>query len=250
MTDTITVIRPNEEGFPGLQEELDPLPIHLYIILDVSPSMRTRWTQTISGLNEYLDGLRQDQKENDQPYKVSMIHFSADVEAVYNEVELDTLPTFTTKNLQPHGSGTALYDAIGPTVKAINTTEPTLIVIITDGEENSSTKWDESKVNTLLDERKKLGNYTYAYLGVAKEAWGNAVKVQAFGASACNLTANEYNAGQTFNSALLGTMQGGLVGATRSYSANMRSARLTKSALNVVNFYNQPDSTTPNDENK
>lgn len=230
----------NEDGFPGLHEPFVPKTIHLHLILDVSPSMHSRWTQTISGLNEYLDSLRADQKEENQPYKVTMTTFSAEVDKVYDEVELDVIPKFTEKNLQPHGWGTALYEAVGPTVQAIDTTDPVLVVIITDGEENSSKQWDESRVEKLLDERQKLGNYTYAYLGVAKEAWGNTAKVHSFAASNMNLTADQYAKGATFSA-----QADGLGGLTRSYSATMRSNSMRGMSMNVSNFYSPSTTDAP-----
>lgn len=211
------------------------LPIHLHLILDVSPSMRGRWTQTLSGLNEYLDSLRADQKDNNQDYKVSMTTFSADITHLHKDVELDTLPTFTRDNLSPEGNGTALYDAIGPEIEAISTTEPILVLIITDGEENSSIEWDKAKLATLMDARAKLGNYTYAYLGVAKEAWGNATKMgKTVAASSSNISAEKYGAG-TYAS---------LAGLTRSYSANMRVANASGHAMSVSNFFSSEENSS------
>jgi len=228
---------PEQDGFPGLQEPFTPKPIHLHLILDVSPSMRKRWDQTLSGLNEYFDSLRQDQKTNDQPYVVTVTTFSADSHTPFEGVELDTIPTFTEKNLSPHGWGTALYDACGPTIEKINTDDPVLVMIVTDGEENSSRKWDETRLSKLMEERSKLGNYTYAYLGVAKEAWGNAAKMgAAVTRSASNMSAQDYGAG-TYHD---------LAGQTVMYSRSMRNNSVLKSAgqnvsMSVDNFFDQTE---------
>lgn len=226
-----------EDGLPGLQEAFVPRPIHLHMILDVSPSMQNRWDQTLSGLNEYFDSLRKDQAANDQPYKVTMTTFSSDVETPYTEVELDAIPTFSFKNLQPHGYGTALYDAIGPTLQAINTNDPVLVVIVTDGEENSSRKWDDGRLAKLMDERQALGNYTYAYLGVAKEAWGNAAKMGSTLMRSMNNVATE-----DYDKSLYAGSTRSLSAMTCSYSATMRSASHSPgAALNVAEFFDQPE---------
>lgn len=228
---------PELDGLPGLQEQVTPDPIHLHMILDVSPSMRTRWKQTISGLNEYFDSLRKDQSDNDQPYVVTMTTFSADIHTPYKAVDLDHIPTFTEKNLSPFGWGTALYDAVGPAIKAIDTQNPVLVVIITDGEENSSHTWDESRLAKLMDERQKLGNYTYAYLGIAKEAWGNTAKMgTAVVGSMRNMTAQDYARGDTYRD---------VSHLTATYSAGMRSnsvarARGSSVSMSVSNFFEQP----------
>jgi uncharacterized protein YegL len=224
--------------------EVEALPIHLHLILDVSPSMISRWDQTLSGLNEYMASIRKDQVDNDQMYKVSITTFSATVEKMFDEANLDSIPTFTTKNLQPHGYGTALYDAIGPTVKAIETIEPVLVVIITDGEENSSQKWDETRVSALMEEKQKQGNYTYAYLGVAKEAWGNAAKMgSTVAGSTRNMSAHDYTKGLYAGSA------DSLAAMTVNYSSCMRSASVTPgAALNVSNFFSQPAAVPTEDD--
>lgn len=220
----------NEDGIPGLQEPIVPKPIHLYLILDVSPSMATRWAQTISGLNEYMASLRKDQEDNNQPYNVTMTTFSADVETRYDGVELDAIPTFTEKNMQRHGWGTALYDAVGQVVPKINTTDPVLVVVITDGEDNQSRSWHENSISQLLDERQKLGNYTYAYLGVSKEAWGQAAKINNFRSSNNNVTEASFRSAFSSDSA-------GLAGATQRYAVSMRKSQATGTSMNVSNFY-------------
>lgn len=231
----------------GLHEAFVPVTIHLHLILDVSPSMKTRWSQTISGLNEYLDSLRKDQADNDQPYKVTITTFSATVKKIYDEVELDNIPTFTEVNFQPSGYGTALYDAVGKTVTDIKEDGPVLIVILTDGEENSSAKWNETKVSTLLDERQKLGNYTYAYLGVAKEGWGNAATMgNAIKGSSRNTTAGAYGA-STYT---LGANS--LASRTCSFSSVMRSNTAAGgpaggAPMSVSQFFDDSVDETPED---
>lgn len=233
----------NEDGFPGLQEPFVAPTINLSIILDVSPSMEERWSQTLSGINEYLGSLRKDQQENEQDYKVTMITFSNRVDKIYDNVVLDALPTFTEKNLRPTGSGTALYKAIHETITPISETGPVLIVIITDGEDNQSSSTDQHLADTVLTERQKLGNYTYAYLGVAKEAWGNAARLHTAGAmlrgSSVNMNSRDYSA------SIYDSSSKGLAGSTVRYSKMMRhneAARrvgVSSVSMSVTNFFDE-----------
>lgn len=237
---------PNEDGFPGLQEPFVPPTINLHIILDVSPSMEERWPQTLSGLNEYMYSLRKDQQDNNQDYQVTMTTFSNQVEKIYDRVVLDKLPTFSSKNLSPYGSGTALYKAIHQTLTPIDVTGPVLVVIITDGEDNQSTMTDQETADKVLTERQKLGNYTFAYLGVAKEAWGNVARfrsAQSFlGATSRNITAAAYD------SSLYDASAKGLAGSTLRYSRAMRSNAVRhapQASMNVSKFFDD----TPNPDN-
>jgi hypothetical protein len=240
-------LTPNEDGFPGLQEPFVPPTINLHIILDVSPSMVERWPQTLSGLNEYMYSLRKDQKDNNQDYQVTMTTFSDHVEKIYDRVVLDKLPTFSSQNLSPYGSGTALYRAIHETLTPINETGPVLVVIITDGEDNSSTRTDQDLADKLIADRQKLGNYTYAYLGVAKEAWGNTVRMARSanlfrGASSNNMDAAAYTA------AVFDASSKGLAGSTLRYSRAMRSNAVRhapQASMNVSKFFDDTPDETP-----
>ena len=214
---------------------LDPVAsptIHLNILLDISTSMYSRWHQTISGLNEYIESLRLD----DHNYKVTITEFGLENEVrdLCSEADLDKVPHFDGTSYQPHGRGTALWGAVGITLKKVNTTEPVLFVVITDGEENSSHTWNQDSVNTLIAERQKLGNYTFAYLGVAIEAWGNASAVAAFAASSCNLQSSDYSS-DTYK---------GLATLTRSYSRTMSVNSAHGGPMNVACFYSQPQDGT------
>lgn len=218
----------NEEGCIrcAMKDNSSPT-IHVYMIIDCSASMADRWEQTLSGLNEYISGLRIDSDTNNQPYKISVVSFDATSRSVYKEVELDALPKFdeNTPELQPKGRSTSLYDACYNTIKAITTADPVLVVMITDGIENSS-KIPSDALSTLMDERAKLGNYTWAYTAVDKAAWGNSAAI----GMAVGQTAN-YVSGQE------AVAFEGLKCATMSYSRSMRSNSVTGQAMNSSNFY-------------
>lgn len=213
--------------------EVEAPTIHLHLLIDVSTSMISRWSQTISGLNEYIDALRQDSN----PYKVTITEFGLENEVVdlYAEADLDKIQKFSATEFYPHGRGTAVWGATGISLSKVNTTEPVLFIVITDGEDNSSHAYSSEDVNTLIEARKKLGNYTFAYLGVAKEAWGQGAKVRAFAASSQNIQAQDYGIG-TFR---------GLTGCTRSYSATMASNASLGHTLNVQNLFDANSSFVP-----
>lgn len=237
------------ENDPCIRCAMDDTPtptIHVNLVVDESPSMLGRWPQTISGLNEYFDSLRQDQIENHQDYRVTMVVFGDHSRRLYNDVILDSIPKFTHENFKCAGNGTALWDAVGDAIEKINTSEPVLFVVLTDGEENMSRNWDKTKVNALMEERAKLGNYTYAYLGVTKDSWGNAagmtrsMSVNNIGSSAAAY-AGSYTA---------------LGSSSRSYSSSIRGASALRKmaatpeaanavSMSVTNFW---DGTT-SDEN-
>lgn len=211
--------------------EVEAPTVHLHILLDISTSMCGRWSQTISGLNEYIEARRLDET----PYKVTITQFGLEKEVIdlYTEANLDDIRKFDAKKFYPNGSGTALWGAVGISLKKINTSEPVLFIVITDGEENSSHSYSSEAVDKLIDERQKLNNYTFAYLGVDKAAWGQESQVRAFAASHSNVTKDSYGA-ETYRS---------LSAMTASYSSAMHNNSLLRSAghhnvnMSVTNLF-------------
>ena len=74
---------------------------------------------------------------------------------------------------------TALYDAIGKSVnkiqdiaqKEIEKDEATVVVvIITDGHENSSTKFSYEQIQSMIKELEKSDNWTFSYLSNTPDA--------------------------------------------------------------------------------
>lgn len=212
--------------------EVEAPTINLHIVLDISTSMCARWNQTISGLNEYIAALRLDSNA----YKVTITKFGLEneVEDLYTDADLDKIQKFDAVSFYPNGRGTALWGAVGISLSKIDTGQPVLFVVITDGEENSSLTYTSESVNKLIEERKKLGNYTFAYMGVDKAAWGQEAKVLAFRGSNQKVTAAQYGA-DTYRS---------LAAVTCCYASTMTSNNALGRSMSVGNLFD------PNSDNE
>lgn len=155
-------------------------------ILDKSGSMNAIKPATISGFNEYINGL----KNQDGNFLFSLTLFdSMDIETRYVNKPINEIEPLTDKTYQPN-AGTPLYDAVISTVEKVSAEvekmkdEPAvLVVIMTDGEENSSTKHDEKCLKDLIHRLEHKGNFTFVYMGANQDAWANAAK---FGIDAGN----------------------------------------------------------------
>ena len=82
----------------------------------------------------------------------------------------DSATRLTTTNYRPEG-GTALLDAVGHAICiASNCTADTInMVILTDGEENSSKNFDKSVIFDMIEDRKKQG-WNFVFLGANQDA--------------------------------------------------------------------------------
>lgn len=152
------------------------------VILDKSGSMGSTKTGTVSGYNEYIQGLRSDK---DSEYSVSLIQFDAPMTAPeltvsYQDRALVDVPELTDADYQPRGN-TPLYDAIGECVRRIEPKGRAVIVlIITDGMENASTEFTKDSVKALISQKESEG-WTFAFLGANIDSYlvGGSVGVAA-----------------------------------------------------------------------
>jgi len=138
------------------------------VILDKSGSMTTKVKDVIGGLNLYLDELA---KEPEVDYGFSLTLFDTVVEMKYNAVLLAKVVKLDETTYRPSGH-TALLDAIGNTVQEVKTDgyHKTVVVIMTDGEENSSREWTLQAIRELIRSKEAAGNWTFVFLGANLDA--------------------------------------------------------------------------------
>lgn len=182
-------------------------------ILDKSGSMDVCKEATISGFNEYIEGLA---KQKGVKYKMSLTLFDNLVENRYTNKSLSFIGKLNTKNYKPSGS-TAMYDAIHKTLvateKDIDDKAKVLCVIMTDGEENASSEVTEKQVSLKIKELENK-NWSFVFLGANQDAW---VTGQKFGFSKSNTAT--YNASMRGMSTAFST----LTNNTSSYGASSAS---------------------------
>lgn len=194
------------------------------VILDRSGSMQVRRDATISGYNEYIKGLRAD---NETKYNVSLTQFdltgfSPALTVSYLDKPLAEVPDLDHATYEPRGS-TPLYDAIGETIRRVTANGRAVItVIITDGEENASTEFDNAKIKALIAEKEKEG-WTFVFLGCDIDAYavGGAIGMSVGATASYAPSAAGTNA--MFANAVTATMTRSTAYRTHGLSANMRS---------------------------
>jgi Mg-chelatase subunit ChlD len=147
---------------------------HYLLIVDASSSMSPLTKSTISGVNEQIDSIKQLEKEHpNQSYYMSFIHFNNVVTVEYTDKPASALENISEKNYNCNGM-TALLDAIGVGVRDLNQKisdkvssglATAVVVIITDGEENSSIEFDGKKVKSMIEELQETKNWTFTFVG-------------------------------------------------------------------------------------
>ncbi len=147
----------------------------LVFILDKSGSMMGLERDTIGGFNAML----KKQKETEGECCITTVLFDNRYELLHDRTDIRAVSPITEKEYCVGGS-TALLDAIGLTMrKIINVQRSTaedyraenvIFVIITDGQENSSSQFSSDKVKAMIEHEKSKYGWEFIFLGANIDA--------------------------------------------------------------------------------
>lgn len=147
----------------------------LVFILDRSGSMAGLESDTIGGFNAMLTK----QKREDGVAYVTTVLFDNRLERLHDRLKIADVPAMTEKDYTPGGC-TALLDAIGNTVHHIinihryarpeDVPEKTIVVIITDGMENASHRYNLTQIKEMIDHEQEKYGWEFIFLGANIDA--------------------------------------------------------------------------------
>ena len=156
--------------------------LHVAFVLDRSGSMQAIEEAVVDGYNGYLGELRA--QGGDTLY--SLTTFNTSLRHVCVGEPLARVPELDHGLYRPGGM-TALYDAIAHTVLETDHRlqaqgrgqEKVLVVVMTDGLENSSTDYDAHTIAELVRDYDERPNWTFVYLGAGHASVSEAGRVAA-----------------------------------------------------------------------
>lgn len=144
-------------------------------VIDKSGSMEPLRDDTVGGFNSFL---AEQQGCAGEAYLTTVL-FSGEHHYVHNHVNICEVQPMTREDYVPQG-GTALLDAVGDTINEIgvrlaNTPEELrpekiIFMIITDGRENSSTKFTKSQVRRMIEHQTEKYSWEFVFVGANMDA--------------------------------------------------------------------------------
>jgi hypothetical protein len=143
--------------------------VHSYILLDRTGSMEPIWSEALSSVNAYADGLATLDGGPQVDADITLAVFDAQdgfqFDVLRENVDAERWAKVTSDEVNPRGM-TPLYDAIGRIVSLAERDRPekAVIVIMTDGEENSSEEMTKATTKAALDRVRKKG-WEVVFLG-------------------------------------------------------------------------------------
>ena len=174
---------------------MNPNYTDITFIVDKSGSMGPLRNDTIGGINTFLA----DQKKLTEGKTVlTMIQFSTSSEVTINKSDIILVDPLGLEDYVT-GGGTALLDAVGDAIdkagkrfrsmREAQRPSKVLFVIITDGEENSSTRFSLDQIKNMITEQQDSYKWQFVFLGANQDSFQSA---HSFGIYAHN-TSNYHN---------------------------------------------------------
>jgi hypothetical protein len=149
-----------------------------HVIVDRSGSMTSCIDSTINGFNDQLSQIQSMEKEFlNQEILVGLTLFNDRISHIKILQPLSVMSKLDRVNYVPEGS-TALLDAIGQTTTLLEERQGNLpglptsfvMVILTDGHENSSRSYNLEQVRTLIQKLEATGKWTFSFIGATLDA--------------------------------------------------------------------------------
>ena len=182
----------------------------VYMLLDRSQSMSTKWDETLGAINGYVEDLA---KQNGVKADVTLAIFDHSDGMQFDVIRRAIAPKdwelVQNKEASPRG-WTPLYDAIGKLVTIVEADNPkkAVLVIMTDGEENSSKEVTQVSAKAALD-RCRNKNLQVVFLGVDFDSFAQASGLGNATGQTINTSQGSYRAAM-----------GGLAGSSSAYACS------------------------------
>lgn len=156
--------------------------VHSYILLDRTGSMSDIWDEALNSVNAYAQSVGEEAEgEADIDTKVSLAVFDAQdgmqFDVLRKSVAAEEWSAVTNDEASPRGM-TPLFDAIGQIVLLAEADAPekAVLVIMTDGHENSSRELTSAGAKAALDRARARG-WEVVFLGAEFSSFGDADNV-------------------------------------------------------------------------
>ena len=179
------------------------------LVVDRSGSMQAIRDDAEGGVNAFI----QEQAKHPGEALLTLVQFDTEYEFVHRATPIKKVAPYI---LTPRGN-TALLDAVGRAInesgerlaKMAEADRPGLVVIVitTDGQENSSTEYSKAHVKELIERQQSQYNWQFTFLGANQDAFTEAGGLGINAACAANYAPDKVQAAWRATSANVGRMR-------------------------------------------
>lgn len=157
-------------------------------VLDRSGSMSGRESDVVGGVNNFIEK----QQQLREPASIALVRFDTGMTERFRPMQdLKAMMPIIRDDFVPRG-GTPLLDAVGDTLLALDLDwaaerpDRAIMVIVTDGVENSSRRYSKPQIKRMIEARQESGKWAFIYLGADVDAFGEASALGIYTSNAAN----------------------------------------------------------------
>ena len=141
---------------------------NIALVLDSSSSMSSLRSSVIKVSNDLLDSFKTSSKKYKQYTELSLTTFANSVNKVFSK-NISKINEIKDSDYRVNGM-TALLDAVGQTLEDFTKSDDYddedcsfLLLVVTDGQENASLRFNASKLTSLINRCQKTGRFTITF---------------------------------------------------------------------------------------
>lgn len=166
---------------PVKKIEKKPGHTEIMCVVDESGSMSTLRDDVIGSINEFA---KKQADDKNGTANLTLVKFNTSPTTVYESKPVADVPKLTHETYNPSG-GTALLDAVARAVELADdrckasgdSKAKVVIVVMTDGQENSSVKTTREQLKALLENRQKERGWAVTFLGANIDSFADAASL-------------------------------------------------------------------------
>ncbi|MGO4682239.1 vWA domain-containing protein [Hyphomicrobium sp. 2TAF46] len=215
------------------QSKALPTKTAITMVLDRSGSMEDCRAATIESVNAYLSKSRNDDNLKDADFELAI--FDTGAYEIIRKSTLSAAADISPADFEPRG-GTPLLDAVGRGIDGLDkraVDDKAILVVVTDGLENSSRKHSYESIKALLDERQKKG-WLVLFLGAGLESAREGIRMGVQSANVASIALDE----ERFSASMAAMAEANArysaaptPGARRAYSASAKFSPTLRMAM-------------------
>lgn len=178
------------EATPEAQSKAEPTKTAITMVLDRSGSMEACRDATIESVNAYLSKGRNDDNLKDADFELAI--FDTEAYEIIRRSTLSAAADISQADFEPRG-GTPLLDAVGRGIDGLDkraVDDKAVLVVVTDGLENSSRKHTYESIKALLEERQTKG-WLVLFLGAGLESAREGIRMGVQSANVASIALDE-----------------------------------------------------------
>ncbi len=152
---------------------LPPKTLHYYLVADRSGSMGPQIAEVRDEINKHLVELASNARESNTHVLLHLLVFNGHLDWIFSGHRIDQVSPLTTQQYHASGS-TALFDAAGQAIEWASIScpneldpekEEVVIMIFSDGQENTSKKYNREQFTQLVERHQDKIGWTIAFSG-------------------------------------------------------------------------------------